>query len=199
MTTATRPASRESSSRVAAKRTVASAGRGAEAAPAEASAVRSTSAARVFINQPLPQKGVLTVGAPVVYPNQPMRSRTMKGFLAVECRSPVGCMTRLAANSTVKNHGAGGAGGEHVRRPVHTAGGAIPVLHRAERGLMLVIPDNVLPPGQPHAHLRLVRLRAFLEDRMEQAEVETTRSRPTTTAAARCWPSSGRARSASRP
>ncbi|MFO0601628.1 MAG: TRAP transporter TatT component family protein [Polyangiales bacterium] len=100
----------------------------------------------------------------------------MKGFLAVGLMlAQVGCMTRLAANSTVKIMGQAAPAVNTFADP-YMAEGAIPYSIAQSEGLMLVIPDNV--------PLRVNLMRtygsygfAFLEDRMEQAEVEDNEER----------------------
>ena len=105
-----------------------------------------------------------------------MRSRTKTGLLvAALALAQVGCMERLAANSTVRIMRRASPAVQTFADPF-LAEEAIPYSIAQSEGLMLVLPDNV--------DLRVNLMRAygsygfaFLEDRMEQAEVDDDEAR----------------------
>lgn len=100
----------------------------------------------------------------------------MKGFLVAGLMlAQVGCMSRLAANSTVGIMKRAAPAVNSFADP-YLAEDAIPYSIAQSEGLMLVLPENI--------DLRVNLMRtygsygfAFLEDRMEQAEVDDDEAR----------------------
>jgi tetratricopeptide (TPR) repeat protein len=100
----------------------------------------------------------------------------MKGFLVAGLMlAQVGCLSRLAANSTVRIMRQAAPAVNTFADP-SIAESAIPYSIAQSEGLLLVLPDNI--------DLRVNLMRtyssfgfAFLEDRMEQAEVEDNEER----------------------
>jgi hypothetical protein len=100
----------------------------------------------------------------------------MKGFLVAGLMlAQVGCLSRLAANSTVRIMRQAAPAVNSFADP-YLAEAAIPYSIAQSEGLMLVLPENV--------DLRVNLMRtygsygfAFLEDRLEQAEVDDDEAR----------------------